>query len=832
MLRFSVLRLVAVFVLMAGLGACKSSDERAEEFFESAMELVEAGDLERALVQFRNVFELKGDHKEARRNLAETLEKLGQQGRVNSKYLRQAYSQYLRLAEQYPDDSETRIVLSEMAFRGRNWQEFERHSARAVQLDPDNPRSKAIQIGIDYRAASEGDDPAAMRDVARRAGELLTDLPDNGILRDLVVDSAMRNSDFDVALDNLDVFLEQYPTARTYHDQKLAILLQKQDFTGFEAQLKQMVDIFPEDKNLKGTLVRFYVSRERLDDAESFLREIVDIKSSEPGAIMDLVRFMQETQGAAAARAELEKIIAANPDPAPFRATLALMDFQEGKRDEAVATMEEILTDAQPSDQTRRIKIGLARMLLSLDNQVGARRLVEEVLAEDSINAEALKMNARWQIDSDDTDAAIAGLRVALDSEENDTQVMTLMAEAYVRTGNMDLARDFLAQAAEASGNAPQESIRYANFLIAEERFLPAENVLIPALRRSRGNIDLLQVLGQLYIRMEDEARARQVIDSLRRDGGERAISVADGLEVAFRNLSMGTDEALSYLEQLATEEDASVNAKVAVIRARLASGDAAGAKSLAEDFLKETPDSAVLRFALATSTAGSGDIDGAKAIYRALVEEDANRPTVWLELARIAQFQDGSEEGLKAIDEGLSHVPENGSLLWAKASYLERGGDVDGALEIYEAMYERASSSIVVANNLASLLSTYRDDEESLNRAYGIARRFRSAQIPAMQDTYGWIAFRRGEVEEALPHLEAAAAGLQSDPLVQYHLAKTYAALGRNEEALKQYRFAVEVAGPADTRKQIDDARAEIARLEAAPSGTGDEESGTDTGQ
>jgi hypothetical protein len=57
----------------------------------------------------------------------------------------------------------------------------------------------------------------------------------------------------------------------------------------------------------------------------------------------------------------------------------------------------------------------------------------------------------------------------------------------------------------------------------------------------------------------------------------------------------------------------------------------------------------------------------------------------------------------------------------------------------------------------------------------------------------------------------------LAEDPLVQFHLGMTYAALERNEEALEQLRRAVEIAGTDDARAQFDTARAEIARLESA---------------
>ena len=86
----------------------------------------------------------------------------------------------------------------------------------------------------------------------------------------------------------------------------------------------------------------------------------------------------------------------------------------------------------------------------------------------------------------------------------------------------------------------------------------------------------------------------------------------------------------------------------------------------------------------------------------------------------------------------------------------------------------------MIVANNLASLITTYRDDAESLERAWSIARRLRGSDVPAFQDTYGWIALRRGDIEDALAPLEPAAASLSNDPLVQFHLAVAYAEAGR----------------------------------------------------
>ena len=86
-------------------------------------------------------------------------------------------------------------------------------------------------------------------------------------------------------------------------------------------------------------------------------------------------------------------------------------------------------------------------------------------------------------------------------------------------------------------------------------------------------------------------------------------------------------------------------------------------------------------------------------------------------------------------------------------------------AITIYEALYARNSNTPLLANNLASLLVNNRDDAASLARAELIARRLRGTDVPAFQDTYGWIAHRLGNHDEALHYLKPAAAACPMMP-------------------------------------------------------------------
>lgn len=794
--------LAAVF-----LAACDSVEERAEAHYESGLALIEEGDPERALLELRNVFDLTPGHREARALYARTAQDLGR--------TREAYGQYLRLVEQYPNDVEGRLSLAQMAFDSQNWQEFERHGTVAVEAVPEDPRAQIIEVGLAYRTAMSEDDATALAAVLDRARALSEQVDASPILRAVLIDGYALDGRYAEALTEVDAALADAPDSRAYHDIRLSLLARMGDKDGTERQLITMTETFPEDQSIKGMLIRYYLGENQADKAEAFMRDLADPTAEDLDPFFSLVSFLLQTQGADAARAELEKGLEAVPGSVRMNTALATLDFENGRRQEAISRLETLLDQSDPDTRTSEIQVPLAKMLQAEGNDVGARRLVEQVLSEDAGNAEALKMQATWLTRADDVDGAVNALRRALDSEPDDAEAMTLMAAAYTRGGSHELARDFLSLAVEASGNRPAEAIRYARSLLEGGRVRPAEDTLLAALRGAPNDVSLLIELGRLYLDNEENSRVRQIIGTLRRVGNDTADAAAVGLEAALVGRTQSVDQVLDFLEGMQTGGDGNIATTVALMQAHLAAGQREEAQQIIDEALAETPDAPQFRFLDATMQAVNGDLAGAEESLRALVQDEPGVPQIWLELSRVLAARGMPDEAEQVIEAGRAANPEDPSLQWAMATTLQRAGDFDGAIAIYEDLYARSSSSIIVANNLASLLTTYRDDPESLERAFTIARRLRDTRQPAFQDTYGWILYRRGNFEEALEYLEPAAAGMGDDALVQYHLAKTYLALERPEDALEQFRRAVTIAGAIDTRPQIEEARAEINRLQ-----------------
>ena len=126
-----VLKVGAALGLCLMLIAGESSEGRGEGHYQSGLELLGEGDVDRARVEVRNALRLVPTHLEARRQL----------GRVHrmSDNLTGAVREFRRVAEQLPAHLEAPVTLSAIAFMAHNWALFDRRAPPAPQSSPESP---------------------------------------------------------------------------------------------------------------------------------------------------------------------------------------------------------------------------------------------------------------------------------------------------------------------------------------------------------------------------------------------------------------------------------------------------------------------------------------------------------------------------------------------------------------------------------------------------------------------------------------------------------------------------------------------------------------------
>ncbi len=788
--RFRIL--IALLMALTLLSACKTDEERAAEFYDSALSYLDAGDVDRALIELRNVFDNDGFHKEARALYAGLVL---ERGRVS-----EAYGQYLRLVEQYPDTVEAREALALMALERRNWDEAVRHGEAAIALDPERIGTRAVASALKYRTGVLDKDSAVAAEAVAEARAVLEEDDTIQAARRVVIDSLLVDEDNEAAMAEIDKALELDPNSIEFNMIRGQLLVRMDRVDELGAQLRRLYELSPENESIRADLIRWYVQQGDFEPAEAFLRDEAGPPAEDIPGNLTVVDLLRRTGGAEAARAELDRLVEeAGDSPAAglYRTLRASIDFEAGESDAAIAEVSGVLEGAEPGEQTHRIRVILARMLVATGNPVGGREQVEQVLEEDPSNVEALKMRAAWLVNEDRPGAAVIDLRTALDQAPRDTGILMLMAEAYMRDGAEALAQERLSMAVQVSNNGAAESVAYARYLIARNRLQQAETVLTAARRGAPASLEVLGLLGQVYLQQQNWPSARSVIEALRGLGTPQATQLAENFEGGILLGQDRIDEGLEYLRsQLEEDGDGNLATLAQLVRTQILTGRLDEASALVAGELEKAPDSVPLQLMNANIVALQGDLDGAEAIYRGLLEERPDLEPAVLQLQALLRATGRTDEAEALVAEGLDTIPASRRLRLLEAYRMEKEGLYEEAIALYEVLYEEQTSDVVVANNLASMLAEHRRGTEDLDRAYAIARRLTGTDVPPFRDTLGWILYLRGDIDRAIAELEPAAAALPDEASVTAHLGLAYAAAERGDEARETLERALAMPG------------------------------------
>lgn len=790
------------------LAACESSEDRAERHYGQAVELVERGDPARALLELRNVFRYNGTHQEARKLYADLNMEQGNIG--------EATRHYLLLVEQYPDLVEVRQTLAEVAIDNNNWDEAVRHGEVAQRLAPDDHRSIILNLALAYQQAVIDRDSTERSALYERARAMVEEHPDSIILRRVMIDYLFSGPDSQQALPEVETALSLQEDDLRLHTLKLQLLFRADNAAAVTTQLETMVARFPENTDLASDLLRWHISQGNPDRAEAFLRAQAADAPDEPDRHLTVVDLLLATKGRDAGRAELDRLVAeseATPNQDVFRAALAVLDFQDGAQEQAIETLEALSDEAEPSAQMRELRMRLAAMYLATDQEAAAKEQISTILNEDRTHVAALTQRAEWALREGEITQALSDLRNAQAQAPRDPRIMQLLATAFARDGSMDLAGEQLAMAVQASGNAPAETLRYVSFLRQQGRTSAIENLLNDARRVSPQDVSILSSLAELYLQNARWNEARGVADDLAATSDEDAQITAQRIQAAILLGQNRIDEGLSLLQEQANPSDGNLASVATVLTAQLRAGRADEARVYLESLLAENPDQPEFILLSANLEAVLGNIDAAEANYRTVLQARPDSDNAARLLHGLLLGEGREEEASEVIIAGLQANPDSVPLQWIRAQDLERAGDIDNAIEVYRQLHSADPTNVIASNNLASLLTTYRDDEDSLAEAQQLVRPLRNSTVPAFQDTYGWIAFRTGDLVTARTNLESAAEALPDEPLVQFHLGMLYAELGIEAEAIEQLERAISLSSGQEM-PQMDVARARLEEL------------------
>ena len=187
------------------------------------------------------------------------------------------------------------------------------------------------------------------------------------------------------------------------------------------------------------------------------------------------------------------------------------------------------------------------------------------------------------------------------------------------------------------------------------------------------------------------------------------------------------------------------------------------------------------------------GAAPAAQQLLDHLIEDEPQRaPEILAARARLYADSGDSEQAMEVLDRGILEYPDSVDIRYAIASTYEEQGHVAAALrELKEVLKSRPDDPAA----LNAYGYTLADHKRELARARTlIERAYATApKNAAILDSLGWVLFRQGHTEQALPYLSAAYADDRGGDIAA-HLGEVLWQLGRREDAERIWSEAKQV--------------------------------------
>lgn len=789
-----VWRTFGFVVVAALLGGCGSPEQRAQEYYDSGMALIAKKDDLGARLELLKAVKYKSDKVEVWKALAG----IDERTKANSLFL-----DLRRIVELDPRDTDARVKLARIMIAGGAAEPAIKILDAAVEGDKPNAALHAVRA----LALVRTNDPAGAVREAQRAYEI--DRTDIDAVT-LLASKKLADGDSDGALKMLDALPQQAQDADRLRATRLRIevLVRKGDLAEAEKQTRQLVADYPQDASYRTQLVQILTAERKFDEAEKELRARVAANPTDSKLELDLVRFLNTFKGAEAARAELEARIKAGGDTFDYRFALADLDFVSNRQADAISTLQKLGSEGDNADRKLKVQVRLAEMLVAKGDKAAAEPLISDILSKDRRNAGGLRLRAALSLDKGQTDSAIADLREALNDQPKSPDLLLALALAYEQGGKPELADRQYADALKNANLNPEVALRYVAFLQRRNDPARAEDVLTEVAARYPGNLQALSSLAQVKLSRQNWAGALQIAQTIAANKDGRVIS--DQIKAAAFAGQQRIGESVAALEDAHKAVPEAIQPAVALASGYIRAERVDEAVALLQDVNKRYPGNAELLVILGQAKLAQKKDQDAIASFQEAIKQKPKDPSGYSALSDYYIRAKNLNAAGDVLQAGLKEIPQNMTLRMSSASLQILKNDNAAAIAQYESILkdQPQAQSLIVINNLASLLLDTRSDKESLDRAAALAETLKASNVPQFQDTVGWARFKQGDVKAAIAILEPAAAKSADLSAVHYHLGLAYAADGQPQKAKQELETAAKIEPDGtELKKNIQDA-------------------------
>ncbi|WP_340148671.1 tetratricopeptide repeat protein [uncultured Sneathiella sp.] len=787
---------LALVIVMFSVAACDTPEEKAQAHYEAGMAFVAEENFAKAGVEFRNALQINENFADGWYGLALVEE--------NDGNWRKYAGNILKAIEVDPKHFKAQIRYGKIMLLSGKLQKALETSELVNELAPRSPDALALKAAVLFRL---GDKTGAIE----AANAALTLDPANVDSVLILAAEKLSKKDPEAAIDILDRGLGHSKGNAQLQVIKIRALETLGKAEEVIQVFQELIADNPDNSAFRKSLVRFYLKNGQRDEAEKEIRTIAVENPEDVTANLDVVRFVKTLKGDEAATIELEQLIETHPDVVDYRFALATLAEAAGQDEKAMVILGTIIDKASAIEDEITAINKLAQLHFVRGEYDEAWAYAEDALEIDWTSTDALVLIGAMQIDKGEIDAAISTLRSSMRQQPESVRAALLLAKAHEINGSHELAEDRFAAAYRFSKQSPRVGLAYAQFFIRQGNYSRAERLLENIAKMKPTEINALKLLADVKLKEEDWMAAEKIADRIRAvDSMNAAAYQISGAALAGMRNPEESQEAYKKAYEATPETG---QAMAALVQSYLRGGNIAEAERFLDDALGKSENKYLARTLMAQIQTHKNNLGEAERLLKEAISSDPAEASGYVMLARHYLSLNRQKEAQDILAEGMESAEDGFMLRITQAEIYESSGANSDAIKIYEDLLEERPNSEIVANNLASLITEEAQSDAELQRAYALAKRFRSSKVPYFMDTLGWIHYRLGEYEMATPLLRSAVEKAPDIAILRYHLGMAYKAENNRDKALKELEQAVTLADsqPFAARDKAEKAIAEL---------------------
>ena len=762
--------LIAITTVMM-LAGCGGAEERKAAYLEKARLSMEAGDLDKARIELKNVLQIDPKHAQAYFQLGNVFEL--------QKNYRKAFGNYSKAEELDPDKSEYHAKMGSF------------YLLLAGDID------KAIE----KRDLILAKDKADISGLLRKAGILLkqNDLASAKKIAQGIsskhpehIESAiflaaihLHEKEYENSIEVLTACIKGHPDNIALKSTLANTYLTAEKHEQAEEIFKTILAKNPElfINHLK--LAMFYKKIDKNNKAQDVLRKAIEENEEDLKRKIILIEFIQQVYGNQEAIVEMKALIAKNPGMGELRLALGELYLGVKELDNAEKIFNIAVSDFSEDSVGIKSRVYLASLYIEKEDVDAAVSIINDAVKISPNDTGVNFIKAKLQLLKKDYEGAIISLRTVIKDAPENTEAHFLLSAAHKVNGDEQQASEIIKRAYENNRTNEKGLMALAKYHASNKNSEELEKIIDSYLIIDANNYEALSYKSSLLNKRKMFSEAKTY--TLRMI--ELYPDMPNGYiqSVPYILAENGKYEVVTLLENAYKKVNDKFRILELLVSFQASTKNFDAATNIVQSAIRENSEAAELHMLMAKIQLSSKKIGDAKKTLLKIngIKPEWNEP--YLMLANIYMADKQNQKAINILQNGLVNIKSNLKLSLSLAKTYEILGDFNAAISEYEKAYEQHTDNIIIVNNLASLLSEYRNDEKSLKRAKELADKLKNVDQAVILDTVGWVYYKTGDYAGAVKVLKTVVEKSPDAAVFNYHLGMALYKSG-DEAAAKTY--------------------------------------------